>query len=157
MSRRNIAIKREIKPDNRFKSVVVAKFINHIMVNGKKALAERIVYGALNKINKKFKNKVAISMFEKALEIIKPMVEVKSRRVGGANYNIPVEIRSSRRDTLAMKWLVKASRERKEKTMEKRLYGEILDAIDGKGVAVKKKEEVHRMAEANKAFAHYRF
>ncbi|AGI27132.1 30S ribosomal protein S7 [Candidatus Portiera aleyrodidarum] len=157
MSRRNIARKREIKPDNRFKSVILAKFINHIMVNGKKALAERIVYGALNKINKKLKKKIAISMFEKALESIKPMVEVKSRRIGGANYNIPVEIRSSRRDTLAMKWLVKASRERKEKTMENRLYEEILDAIDGKGVSVKKKEEVHRMAEANKAFAHYRF
>lgn len=156
MSRRKIARKREIKPDNRFKSVILAKFINHIMVNGKKALAERIVYGALNKINKKLKKKIAISMFEKALESIKPMVEVKSRRIGGANYNIPVEIRSSRRDTLAMKWLVKASRERKEKTMENRLYEEILDAIDGKGVAVKKKEEVHRMAEANKAFAHYR-
>lgn len=157
MSRRKIARKREIKPDNRFKSVILAKFINHIMVNGKKALAERIVYGALNKINKKLKKKIAISIFEKALESIKPMVEVKSRRIGGANYNIPVEIRSSRRDTLAMKWLVKASRERKEKTMENRLYEEILDAIDGKGVAVKKKEEVHRMAEANKAFAHYRF
>lgn len=157
MARRKIARKREIKPDNRFKSVILAKFINHIMVNGKKALAERIVYGALNKINKKLKKKIAISIFEKALESIKPMVEVKSRRIGGANYNIPVEIRSSRRDTLAMKWLVKASRERKEKTMENRLYEEILDAIDGKGVAVKKKEEVHRMAEANKAFAHYRF
>lgn len=157
MSRRNITRKREIKPDNRFKSVKLAKFINHIMLNGKKALAERIVYNALNKINKKLKKKIAISMFEKALENIKPMVEVKSRRIGGANYNIPVEIRSSRRDTLAMKWLVKASRERKEKTMENRLYEEILDAIDGKGVAVKKKEDVHRMAEANKAFAHYRF
>ncbi|CAA3706485.1 30S ribosomal protein S7 [Candidatus Portiera aleyrodidarum] len=157
MARRKIARKREIKPDNRFKSVILAKFINHIMVNGKKTLAERIVYGALNKINKKLKKKIAISIFEKALESIKPMVEVKSRRIGGANYNIPVEIRSSRRDTLAMKWLVKASRERKEKTMENRLYEEILDAIDGKGVAVKKKEEVHRMAEANKAFAHYRF
>ncbi|CAA3705480.1 30S ribosomal protein S7 [Candidatus Portiera aleyrodidarum] len=157
MARRKIARKREIKPDNRFKSVILAKFINHIMVNGKKTLAERIVYGALNKINKKLKKKIAISIFEKALESIKPSVEVKSRRIGGANYNIPVEIRSSRRDTLAMKWLVKASRERKEKTMENRLYEEILDAIDGKGVAVKKKEEVHRLAEANKAFAHYRF
>ncbi|CEL12397.1 30S ribosomal protein S7 [Candidatus Portiera aleyrodidarum] len=157
MSRRNISIKREIKPDNKFKSIVLAKFINHIMIDGKKARAEGIVYGALNRINKKFKNNVALSMFEKALEIIKPMVEVKSRRVGGAKYKIPVEIRSSRRDSLAMKWLVKASRERKEKTMEKRLYGEILDAIEGKGVAVKKREEVHRMAEANKAFAHYRF
>ncbi|CEI58706.1 30S ribosomal protein S7 [Candidatus Portiera aleyrodidarum] len=157
MSRRNISIKREIKPDKKFKSIVLAKFINHIMIDGKKARAEGIVYGALNRINKKFKNNVALSMFEKALEIIKPMVEVKSRRVGGAKYKIPVEIRSARRDSLAMKWLVKASRERKEKTMEKRLYGEILDALEGKGIAVKKREEVHRMAEANKAFAHYRF
>lgn len=157
MSRRNIARKREIKPDNRFKSVRLAKFINHIMLNGKKALAERIVYGAFKKINKKLKKKIALSMFEKALESIKPIVEVKTRRIGGANYNIPVEIRSERRDTLAMKWLVQASRNRKEKTMKIRLYEEILDAIDGKGLAVKKKEEIHRMAEANKAFAHYRF
>ncbi|AFQ24041.1 30S ribosomal protein S7 [Candidatus Portiera aleyrodidarum] len=157
MSRRNIARKREKKTDNRFKSVRLAKFINHIMLNGKKELAERIVYGALNKINKVFKKNIALSLFEKALESIKPMVEVKTRRIGGANYNIPVEIRSERRDTLAMKWLVKASRDRHSKKMKIRLYEEILDAIEGKGLAIKKKEEIHRMAEANKAFAHYRF
>ena len=156
MSRRRRPEKREILPDPKFGNVTLAKFMNHVMVSGKKAVAERIVYGALD-IVKERSNKDPIEAFDTALENIAPMVEVKSRRVGGATYQVPVEVRPSRRMALAMRWLVEYSRGRGEKSMRQRLAGEILDAAEGKGSAVKKREDVHRMAEANKAFSHYRF
>jgi small subunit ribosomal protein S7 len=136
--------------------MILAKFINHVMVSGKKSVAERIVYGALETVAER-SNKDPLELFEKALEGIQPAVEVKSRRVGGATYQVPVEVRPSRRNALAMRWLVDYSRKRGEKSMALRLAGEILDAAEGRGAAVKKREDVHRMAEANKAFAHYRF
>ena len=156
MPRRRIAAKREIIPDPKFHSARLAKFINHVMESGKKAVAERIVYGALDIVADKSKEE-PIEMFEKALENIQPMVEVKSRRVGGATYQVPVEVRPLRQNALAMRWLVEFSRKRGEKSMAQRLAGEILDAADSKGSAVKKREDVHRMAEANKAFSHFRF
>lgn len=156
MPRRRVAAKREIIPDPKFGSARLAKFINHVMESGKKAVAERIVYGALTIVAEKTKEE-PIDMFEKALENIQPMVEVKSRRVGGATYQVPVEVRPSRQNALAMRWLVEFSRKRGEKSMAQRLAGEILDAADSKGSAVKKREDVHRMAEANKAFSHFRF
>ena len=156
MPRRRIATKREIIPDPKFNSERLAKFINHVMEDGKKAVAERIVYGALDTVAEKSKEE-PLEMFETALENIQPMVEVKSRRVGGATYQVPVEVRPSRQVALAMRWLVDFSRKRGEKSMAKRLAGEILDAAGSKGAAVKKREDVHRMAEANKAFSHYRF
>ena len=134
----------------------MAKFMNHVMISGKKSVAERIVYGALDKIQERSGND-PLEVFEQALESIAPMVEVKSRRVGGATYQVPVEVRPARRSALAMRWLVDYSRKRGEKSMALRLAGEILDAADGKGAAVKKREDVHRMAEANKAFSHFRF
>jgi small subunit ribosomal protein S7 len=130
--------------------------MNHLMISGKKSAAERIVYGALDRVAER-SNDEPLDLFDKALEAIQPMVEVKSRRVGGATYQVPVEVRPSRRQALAMRWLVDAARKRGEKTMVQRLSGEILDAAEGKGSAVKKREDVHRMAEANKAFSHYRF
>ncbi|GAA3910016.1 30S ribosomal protein S7 [Halomonas cibimaris] len=156
MPRRKIVAKREILPDPKFKSERLAKFMNHLMISGKKSVAERIVYGALDKVAERNKDE-PLDTFEKALEAIQPMVEVKSRRVGGATYQVPVEVRPSRRSALAMRWLADAARRRGEKTMVQRLAGEILDAADGKGSAVKKREDVHRMAEANKAFSHFRF
>ncbi len=156
MPRRRVAAKRDIIPDPKFHSQRLAKFINHVMESGKKAVAERIVYGALDIVADKSKDE-PIDMFEKALENIQPMVEVKSRRVGGATYQVPVEVRPSRQHALAMRWLVEYSRKRGEKSMAQRLAGEILDAADSKGAAVKKREDVHRMAEANKAFSHFRF
>jgi small subunit ribosomal protein S7 len=156
MPRRRVAAKREIIPDPKFHSARLAKFINHVMESGKKAVAERIVYGALDIVADKSKEE-PIEMFEKALENIQPMVEVKSRRVGGATYQVPVEVRPLRQNALAMRWLVEFSRKRGEKSMAQRLAGEILDAADSKGSAVKKREDVHRMAEANKAFSHFRF
>ena len=156
MPRRRIATKREIIPDPKFNSERLAKFINHVMEDGKKAVAERIVYGALDIVAEKT-NQEPLSVFEAALENIQPMVEVKSRRVGGATYQVPVEVRPSRQMALAMRWLVDFSRKRGEKSMVLRLAGEILDAAGSKGAAVKKREDVHRMAEANKAFSHYRF
>ncbi|MBB1487309.1 30S ribosomal protein S7 [Oceanospirillum sediminis] len=156
MPRRRVAAKREIIPDPKFGNERLAKFMNHVMVSGKKSVAERIVYGALEKVEERSKE-APLDMFEKALESIQPLVEVKSRRVGGATYQVPVEVRPSRRQALAMRWLVDAARKRGEKSMDLRLAGEILDAADGKGAAVKKREDVHRMAEANKAFSHYRF
>ncbi len=156
MPRRRVAAKREIIPDPKFGNERLAKFINHLMVSGKKSVAERIVYGALEKVEERSKEE-PLDMFEKALESIQPLVEVKSRRVGGATYQVPVEVRPARRVALAMRWLVDASRKRGEKSMDLRLAGEILDAAEGKGAAVKKREDVHRMAEANKAFSHYRF
>ena len=156
MPRRRVVAKREILPDPKFQSQVLAKFINHVMESGKKSVAERIVYGALDKVAEKT-NENPVEAFEKALEALRPMVEVKSRRVGGATYQVPVEVRPNRRTALAMRWMVDAARKRGEKSMPLRLAGEIMDAIEGKGSAIKKREDVHRMAEANKAFSHYRF
>lgn len=156
MPRRRVVAKREILPDPKHGSQILAKFINHVMVSGKKSVAERIVYGALEKVAERGDNE-PVEVFEKALEALRPIVEVKSRRVGGATYQVPVEVRPSRRTALAMRWLVDSARKRGEKSMDLRLAGEILDAVEGKGGAVKKKEDVHRMAEANKAFSHYRF
>ncbi|HEX4938170.1 MAG TPA: 30S ribosomal protein S7 [Candidatus Kapabacteria bacterium] len=156
MPRRRVAAKREILPDPKFQSQILAKFINHVMESGKKSVAERIVYGALDKVGERSKQN-PVEIFEKALDALRPAVEVKSRRVGGATYQVPVEVRPSRRTALAMRWMVDAARNRGEKSMPLRLAGEIMDAVEGKGAAVKKREDVHRMAEANKAFSHYRF
>ena len=156
MPRRRVIAKREVLPDPKFNNQVVAKFINHVMVSGKKAVAENIVYGALDRVQAR-DNADPIEVFEKALEAIAPMVEVKSRRVGGATYQVPVEVRPSRRQALAMRWLVDSARSRSEKSMAARLAGELLDAAEGRGSAVKKREDTHRMADANKAFAHYRY
>jgi small subunit ribosomal protein S7 len=156
MPRRRVAAKRDILPDPKFGSQVLAKFINHVMVDGKKSVAESIVYGALDIVTGKTK-KQALEVFETALENIQPMVEVKSRRVGGATYQVPVEVRQSRQQALSMRWLVEYSRRRSEKSMAARLASEMMDASEGRGAAVKKREDVHKMAEANKAFSHYRF
>jgi small subunit ribosomal protein S7 len=156
MPRRRVVAKREVLPDPKFGNVTLAKFMNHVMVSGKKSVAERIIYGALDIVADKTGND-PIESFDKALENIAPMVEVKSRRVGGATYQVPVEVRPSRRHALAMRWLVEYARSRGEKSMRQRLAAEILDAAQGKGNAVKKREDVHRMAEANKAFSHFRF
>jgi small subunit ribosomal protein S7 len=157
MPRRRVVAKREVLPDPKFNSQILAKFINHVMVDGKKSVAEAIVYGALDRIGDKVKGSNPVEVFEKALDNIRPHVEVKSRRVGGATYQVPVEVRPSRRTALAMRWLVEYARKRSEKTMALRLAGEMLDAAEGKGAAIKKREDVHKMAEANKAFSHYRF
>ena len=156
MPRRRSPEKRKILPDPKYKDIIVAKFMNHIMKDGKKSVAEKIVYGAFNKIDETAKTD-PVELFQKALDSIGPMVEVKSRRVGGATYQVPIEVRPSRRQALAMRWLVEAARKRSEKSMDQRLAGELADAAEGKGSAVKKKEDVHRMAEANKAFSHFRF
>ncbi len=156
MPRRRVAAKREVLPDPKFGSALLAKFVNHVMESGKKSVAERIVYGALEIVKEKL-SKDPIEIFEQAMENIAPMVEVKARRVGGATYQVPVEVRASRRNALAMRWMVEYSRKRGEKSMRQRLAGEMMDAAQGKGAAVKKREDVHRMAEANKAFSHYRF
>lgn len=157
MPRRRVVAKREVLPDPKHGSQLLAKFINHVMVSGKKSVAESIVYNALQTVSTRAKSEDPMSIFEKALESIQPMVEVKSRRVGGATYQVPVEVRPARRTALSMRWLVEASRKRGEKSMALRLAGEILDASENKGSAVKKREDVHRMADANKAFAHYRW
>jgi small subunit ribosomal protein S7 len=156
MPRRREVPKREVLPDPKYVSQDVSKFINVLMVDGKKSVAERILYGALEQVSKKT-GKDALEVFTQALQNVRPMVEVKSRRVGGANYQVPVEVRSVRRTALAMRWLREAARKRGEKSMGGRLAGELADAAEGRGGAVKKREEVHRMAEANKAFSHYRF
>ena len=156
MPRRRIVAKREILPDPKFHNQTLTKFINHVMVSGKKSLAERIVYGALERIQGRGGDD-PVEIFEKALEAVAPYVEVKSRRVGGATYQVPVEVRPSRRQALAMRWLVDCARARGEKSMSMRLAGELMDAAEGRGTAVKKREDTHRMAEANKAFSHYRF
>ncbi len=155
MPRRRIAAKREILPDPKFNNQLIAKFINHVMVSGKKSVAERIVFGALQRIGQRNSDPAAV--FEKAIDAIAPYIEVKSRRVGGATYQVPVEVRPSRRLALAMRWMVDSSRKRGEKSMAMRLANEIQDAAEGRGSAVKKREDTHRMAEANKAFGHYRF
>ena len=156
MPRRRVAAKREILPDPKFGNITLAKFMNHVMVSGKKSVAERIVYGALDLVEERLK-KSPVDVFEEALDNVAPLVEVKSRRVGGATYQVPVEVRPSRRTALAMRWLVDYARSRGEKSMPQRLAGELIDAVQGKGGAVKKREDVRRMAEANKAFSHFRF
>lgn len=157
MPRRRVVAKRDVLPDPKFGNVTLAKFMNHVMESGKKAVAERIVYGALELVAEKNPGKDPVELFTSALDNIAPMVEVKSRRVGGATYQVPVEVRPSRRQALAMRWLAEFARKRGEKSMRQRLAGEIIDAAHSKGNAVKKREDVHRMAEANKAFSHFRF
>ncbi len=159
MPRRRVVAKREILPEPKYGSQLLAKYMNVVMESGKKAVAEKIVYGAIDLISSK-KNidaQAAMSLFEKGLDNVRPLVEVKSRRVGGATYQVPVEVRHARQTALAMRWLTDAARSRSEKSMAERLAGEVLDAIEGRGSAVKKREDVHRMAEANKAFSHYRW
>ena len=154
--RRRAAPKRKIIPDSKYESELIAKFMNQLMVDGKKSTAEKIVYGAFDQITKNSKDD-PLEVFMKALEEVSPVVEVKSRRVGGANYQVPVEIRPSRRQALAMRWIVDAARKRNEKSMDLRLAGELQDASQKKGSAYRKREDVHKMAEANKAFSHFRF
>ncbi len=156
MSRRRVTAKRVIIPDPKFGDETVARFVNVIMKSGKKSVAERIVYGAFGQVSEKTKED-AVEVFNRALENVRPVVEVKSRRVGGATYQVPVEVRPSRRLALAMRWIVDAARARGEKSMSARLAAELADAAEKRGTAVKKKEDTHRMAEANKAFAHYRW
>ena len=156
MPRRRVDAKRDVLPDPKFGSQTLAKFMNQVMISGKKSVAEKIVYGALDIIQSRG-NDNPLEVFEDALDKIRPEVEVKSRRVGGATYQVPVEVRPSRRTALAMRWLVDSARGRGEKSMAQRLANEILDAVENKGSAIKKREDVHRMAEANKAFAHFRF
>ncbi len=156
MSRRHSAEKREVLPDAKFGDRVLTKFMNNLMHAGKKSVAEGIVYGALSKVEAKVR-RAPIEIFHEALDNIKPSVEVRSRRVGGATYQVPVEVRPERREALAIRWLIKASRARNEHTMEERLAGELLDAANSRGTAVKKREDTHKMADANKAFSHYRW
>jgi len=156
MSRRHRADKREILPDPKFGNVVVTKFMNSIMYQGKKSVAETIVYGALDIIEGKTKQN-PIQVFTQALDNVMPSIEVRSRRVGGATYQVPVEVRTDRRQALGIRWLITAARERNEKTMTERLSAELLDASNSRGNAVKKREDTHRMAEANRAFSHYRW
>jgi len=156
MARRRVAARREILPDPKFGSQTLAKFINMVMKDGKKSVAERVLYGALDQIAEK-KGGDPLETLEAALENVRPLVEVKSRRVGGATYQVPVEVRPVRRNALAMRWLIEAARKRSEKSMAARLAGELMDAAEARGTAVKKKEDTHRMAEANKAFSHYRW
>ena len=159
MSRRTQAPKRTILPDPKYGSELLAKFMNMIMNDGKKSVAERIIYGALDRISEKGSGEgsQSLEVLEQALENVKPVVEVKSRRVGGATYQVPIEVRPARRQTLAMRWVIDAARARSEKSMAHRLAHELMDAAENRGTAVKKKEDTHRMAEANKAFSHYRW
>jgi small subunit ribosomal protein S7 len=159
MSRRNQAPRRNVLPDPKYGNEMLAKFVNMVMKSGKKSVAERIVYGALGRIAERSgqDDQYALELLSQALENIKPAVEVKSRRVGGATYQVPVEVRSTRRETLAMRWAIDAARSRSEKTMSLRLAHELMDAAENRGSAVKKREDTHRMAEANRAFAHYRW
>tara|TARA_B100000700_G_scaffold223322_1_gene246194 strand:+ start:302 stop:772 length:471 start_codon:yes stop_codon:yes gene_type:complete len=156
MSRRHSAEKRTILPDAKFGDLVLSKFMNNLMYDGKKSAAERIVYGALNRVEDKLK-RAPIEAFHEAVENVKPSVEVRSRRVGGATYQVPVEVRPQRREALALRWIISASRSRNENTMEERLAAELMDAVGERGNAVKKKDDTHKMAEANKAFSHYRW
>ena len=156
MSRRHSAEKREINPDPKFGNLVVSKFMNAVMYAGKKSVAEQIVYGALETIENKTKQN-PISVFEQALDNVMPSIEVRSRRVGGATYQVPVEVRNVRRQALGIRWIIAAARDRNEKTMTERLSAELLDASNNRGNAVKKREDVHKMAEANRAFSHYRW
>ena len=156
MSRRHAAEKREILPDAKYGDRVLTKFMNNLMVHGKKSVAEGIVYNALDRVEGKLK-RAPIEVFHEALDNIKPTVEVRSRRVGGATYQVPVEVRVERREALAIRWLIVAARKRNENTMQERLAGELLDAANSRGAAVKKREDTHKMADANKAFSHYRW
>ena len=156
MSRRHRAERREVNPDPKYNDLVVSKFMNSIMKQGKKSVAERIVYGALDTMQAKARSN-PIQLFHQALENVMPAVEVRSRRVGGAAYQVPVEVRNERRQALAIRWLIAAARGRNENTMEERLSGELLDAANNRGTAVKKREDTHKMAEANRAFSHYRW
>ena len=160
MSRRHRAERREILPDPKFGNLKVSRFMNSVMRQGKKSVAESIVYGALETIEQKIKLRTGQEpqkVFKDAIDNVKPAIEVRSRRVGGATYQVPVEVRNDRRQTLAIRWLIQAARSRSEKTMTERLSAELLDASNGRGNAVKKREDVHRMAEANRAFSHYRW
>ena len=156
MSRRHKAERREVNPDPKFNDLVVSKFMNSIMKEGKKSVAERIVYGALDRMQSRAKSD-PIQLFHTALDNVMPAIEVRSRRVGGATYQVPVEVRNERRQALAIRWLITAARGRNENTMEERLSGELLDAANNRGTAVKKREDTHKMAEANRAFSHYRW
>jgi small subunit ribosomal protein S7 len=156
MPRRRIVSRRQVLPDPKFGSDLLAKFINMLMEDGKKSVAERIIYGALDQVADK-KGGQPLELLHQAMENARPIVEVKSRRVGGATYQVPVEVRPTRRNSLAMRWLIDAASKRSEKSMALRLAGELMDAADSRGAAVKKKEDTHRMAEANKAFSHYRW
>ncbi len=156
MSRRHRAEKREINPDPKFGDRVLSKFMNNLMLDGKKSVAESIVYGAFDRIEEKMRQE-PLNVFHQALENVAPAVEVRSRRVGGATYQVPVEVRTERRQALAIRWLITAARGRNENTMVERLSGELMDAASNRGTAVKKREDTHRMAEANRAFSHYRW
>src|SRR5262245_30232320 len=156
MSRRHRAEKREILPDAKFGDLVVSKFMNTMMLRGKKSVAEGIVYGALDRIQKKM-NQDPLPVFHEAIENVKPAVEVRSRRVGGATYQVPVEVRTERRQALAIRWLIQSARDRSEQSMTDKLSAELMDAANRRGAAIKKREDTHRMADANKAFAHYRW
>jgi small subunit ribosomal protein S7 len=156
MSRRHRAEKRHINPDPKFGDLIVSKFMNNLMEEGKKSVAERIVYGALEQVQSKAKSD-PVQMFHQALDNVAPAIEVRSRRVGGATYQVPVEVRAERRQALAIRWIITAARGRNEKTMVERLSGELLDAANNRGTAVKKREDTHKMAEANRAFSHYRW
>ena len=156
MSRRHAAEKREVLPDAKYGDIVLTKFMNNLMLDGKKSTAEKIVYNALERVEGKLKRS-PIEVFTEALENVKPSVEVRSRRVGGATYQVPVEVRPIRREALAIRWLIIAARKRNENTMEERLAGELVDAVNSRGTAVKKREDTHKMADANKAFSHYRW
>jgi small subunit ribosomal protein S7 len=157
MPRRREAEKREILPDPKYNNILVTKFMNSLMVSGKKSTAEKIFYGALDQAAVKVPEEKPLELFKKAVENVKPLVEVRSRRVGGANYQVPVDVRADRRVALAIRWIIGAARDRNERTMEDRLAGELVEAFRKSGASVKKKEDTHRMAEANKAFAHYRW
>ena len=156
MPRRRVAARREALPDPKFGSELIARFINMMMVDGKKSIAERVLYGALEQVTLK-KGGDGVALLEQALDNVRPLVEVKSRRVGGATYQVPVEVRPIRRNSLAMRWIIDSARKRSEKSMAQRLAGELMDASESRGSAVKKREDTHRMAEANKAFSHYRW
>jgi small subunit ribosomal protein S7 len=156
MSRRHAAEKREILPDAKYGDTVLTKFMNNLMVDGKKSVAETIVYSALDRVQTRLKRE-PIQAFHEALDNVKPSVEVRSRRVGGATYQVPVEVRTERREALAIRWLITAARKRNENTMEERLAAELADAVNNRGTAVKKREDTHKMADANKAFSHYRW
>jgi len=157
MPRRREVPKRRIIPDPKFNDKLISKFVNTLMYGGKKAVAEGILYGALDVVKDRFKEEEPLEVFRKALDNVKPKLEVKSRRVGGATYQVPVEVRATRRQTLAMRWVIEAARDRSEKSMAFRLAHELMDASENRGAAVRKREDTHRMAEANKAFAHYRW
>ena len=156
MSRRHAAEKRQVLPDAKYGDRVLTKFMNNLMIDGKKSVAERIVYSALERVEGKLKRS-PVECFHEALDNVKPSLEVRSRRVGGATYQVPVEVRPERREALAIRWLITAAKNRNENTMEERLAAELTDAVNGRGTAVKKREDTHKMADANKAFSHYRW